>query len=920
MWIERIDFAGFGNLSGERLEFEPNKLNLIVEPNDFGKSTIADAIWATLFDFPPRNHSEQALIALRQAKRPNRAQTPFIVSLDIVLEERPLKIIRDFEDGSVQVFDRNRGNEDVTDQFMASNSESGEDIGLRLCGITRETFLSTFYTGQRRLQTNLIAGNLEILALLQTICESSAGARSANDALSVLSQALSQFPFKGNNEKLDALIRTLESHQVELKSRISSFDMQRANLHSDLSEASAAQKQIRSTGVNAKAQEHVDLCLLIAELDEQLIKVKGRSPRKRELQLELVNLSSAEEFPADTAIQVREFWSRRQIRLAEYQKIASDISPGRSQLQEEQAMLKERLPGCDKFSIEDFQNLDVLATTLQQTQTEVLDLGQRRKLEASRVMDQSSIDIDRVEQMRKSLYPLDTREVDSARTYDALINAAQTQIAECGRLINEARSLVDEIEAEKKNKKAVFFNASTHRKRESELAEIQIQQQTTLMDEMVAKVTNLRSRLRKLAQKAGLPDGAELLKHVQEYSTKSIAVRDIGALDQVLAGRETIFAKNKQDLQPYFNKAGQGELAITAESARALTNDVLRYSEGMRNIETRFASVKQALQNLEVIGNEVNDAEGLLESIFMRAHLSDPANLEASYAEFQEKLKAHERFKAITNELSTTGSDIHTPNLEEEARLDSQRSQAFAKMQDLVKRYPELADLPPPAQGGNVTTSDQESVGALESKLEQLRSGMVSFDQTYLDSVRELDGVEYDLTHLRQSRAAIELARDTLQRLANDSSYDWLDQLNGTMRKWATRLGLDYDAVEFGTDLRVTVRRKGQRGSSSHIMHQLSSSARQQVHLLSRLAVCDVLSQNIRLPIVVDEPLSEIDDDAFLKIMKFLFDEVVPDHQVIMFSSHRARYEWLMQNLTDDQKKLITICRKTSLRTDAVTS
>ncbi len=144
-----------------------------------------------------------------------------------------------------------------------------------------------------------------------------------------------------------------------------------------------------------------------------------------------------------------------------------------------------------------------------------------------------------------------------------------------------------------------------------------------------------------------------------------------------------------------------------------------------------------------------------------------------------------------------------------------------------------------------------------------------------------------------------------------------MDQLNGTQLKGATRLGLKDNAVEFGTDLRVTVRRKGQSGSSSHIMHQLSASARQQVHLLSRLAVCDVLSQNIRLPIVVDEPLSEIDDEAFLRMMKFLFDEVVPHHQVIMFSSHRARYEWLMQNLNADQKKLITVCRKTALRTDA---
>ncbi len=153
----------------------------------------------------------------------------------------------------------------------------------------------------------------------------------------------------------------------------------------------------------------------------------------------------------------------------------------------------------------------------------------------------------------------------------------------------------------------------------------------------------------------------------------------------------------------------------------------------------------------------------------MRAHLSDPANLEASYAEFQEKLKAHDRFKAVTKEIASIGSDVQAANPEEEARIEGQRNQAFAKMQELVKKHPEIADLPPPAPGEKLTTSDPTVARALEAKLEQLRNGMNSFDQTYLDSVRELDGVEYDLTHLRQSRAAIELARETLLRLAHES-------------------------------------------------------------------------------------------------------------------------------------------------------
>ncbi len=52
MWIERIELAGFGSVVGEQIDFASNKLNLLVEANEFGKSTMATAVWGALFDFP----------------------------------------------------------------------------------------------------------------------------------------------------------------------------------------------------------------------------------------------------------------------------------------------------------------------------------------------------------------------------------------------------------------------------------------------------------------------------------------------------------------------------------------------------------------------------------------------------------------------------------------------------------------------------------------------------------------------------------------------------------------------------------------------------------------------------------------------------------------------------------------------------
>jgi uncharacterized protein YhaN len=49
MWVERVELTGYGAIQGESVLFAQEKLNLMVEPNEYGKSTMATAIWSILF-------------------------------------------------------------------------------------------------------------------------------------------------------------------------------------------------------------------------------------------------------------------------------------------------------------------------------------------------------------------------------------------------------------------------------------------------------------------------------------------------------------------------------------------------------------------------------------------------------------------------------------------------------------------------------------------------------------------------------------------------------------------------------------------------------------------------------------------------------------------------------------------------------
>ncbi len=455
MWIERLDFAGFGNLSGEKIEFKNGKLNLIIEPSQFGKSTIADALWAIIFDFPRGQNFERTMFSLRELRRPAKPQSPYFACVDISTGSRLLKVIRDFNDGSVQVVDRQRNNNDVTADFF--NEQGIEEIGFRLAELSRELYQSTFFVGQHQLFENKLSGNEELLSIFQKSAESSS---SASIALPVLNEALNDFSYGGSKGKLDTIIRNLEARQNELKVRMAGFEGQRKDVSAQLllmkKIKQQQQKQHEHNVLDETVNEYFELCREAAELDERLTIARGSSlsdAPKRELQLEVLRLSHLQDFPVDMADQVETLWLKRQSRLDDYRKAEERLGPILGDFDEQMKSLQERLPGLQKFTNEDAQNLTVLANALHHVQNEISELTQRRQSEASRVRSVNSVDLERVEQMRKSLHPLEPREVDSARTYDALINAARTQIIDCHRLITESNAVLVEIEDEKKGKK-----------------------------------------------------------------------------------------------------------------------------------------------------------------------------------------------------------------------------------------------------------------------------------------------------------------------------------------------------------------------------------------------------------------------------------------------------------------------------------
>src|SRR4029434_8943896 len=165
-----------------------------------------------------------------------------------------------------------------------------------------------------------------------------------------------------------------------------------------------------------------------------------------------------------------------------------------------------------------------------------------------------------------------------------------------------------------------------------------------------------------------------------------------------------------------------------------------------------------------------------------------------------------------------------------------------------------------------------------------------------LEDVEELDE---DIDRIKRAKIALELARDTFKRLADETHVHWSARLNEIAKEMLNTLGTEYEELHFDSELKLTAVRRGHAEplQPAHIKGQLSGGTREQMHWLARMAVSRYLSHLDPLPIVLDEPFSESDDDRFIKIMRFLLDTMLQQHQIILFTCHEARQEWLLEHL-----------------------
>jgi energy-coupling factor transporter ATP-binding protein EcfA2 len=993
MWIERLEFIGFGNLTGQRIEFGRNKLSIVVQPNEYGKSTMTEAMWAMLFDYPEWNPANGG--ARPGYERKPLSGAAFKAVMDVATGDKEMRLIRNFADRQLKILDLTKdlgkANADITAEF--GEAVNTEQFGRNLTGLTRNLFRSCCILGQRELDRKPFAGDRVLASLLLNIADRGGTTFNVIDAIARLEDRLESFPFRGKTHDSQELIAVLETQREYLAENLKRLETERDSCDREVERLLELESRFQALNKKLAIDEYFQLCLELADVDSRLSRAQEKSGRIKELQGLIQAYAKYEHFPIERQKDIEELWISRQSRLSDLRRMESEVKTKSVETQIRDLEMRERSEGLEDFSIEDAQLLSNLARTFKEVTNDLQETRARREQEFERVM-RNGVDLNQLADVRVSLLSLEPKELDEAQAYQEWMDSLREQAADGERTLERARTTVKEILEQREGLVRVvqkifwpslvlaigflltflylmgiqhmalseapvtivllmyallfiaagisFFGSqrirAVYRINDETVARTEESRQSTTLQELGTKINGIDGKMEALARKAGLGSGTQLVRNMKAYAVSAMQLKELDMLDHMILSKEAHVAQLKQQLAEYFRRANRPVEEVSAEmpkEAMKLAEALNWYHDNRRRREgSNFMDHRES--EIRFLTDEVRHAESLLCDHFQRAGLTFSEVNEGYYA-WTEAIVAYRRWESNRNELQRLEQDTTTDLVPSELpriieRLEGKKNDLWMRIQELIINTPEIAAAPPPIgeemigeysrQISEVRAQVDELRREREEITVQLRASMKNYQDNYLKMLEELEAVERDLKHVKHQRTALLLARDTFLRLADENHTVWADKLNDITREMLKALGTEYEAIEFDADLSMSVRRKGQRDALNewHIQEQLSTGTREQLHWLARMAVVRFLSNNRPLPLVLDEPFSEFDDERFLKIMRFVINNIARHNQVIIFSCHQQRHEWLMDQLDPREREAVELCRLQPMKTDAASA
>jgi chromosome segregation protein len=359
----------------------------------------------------------------------------------------------------------------------------------------------------------------------------------------------------------------------------------------------------------------------------------------------------------------------------------------------------------------------------------------------------------------------------------------------------------------------------------------------------------------------------------------------------------TEIAELRQSLLPYDENTDLDGLEADIKACAALEADLSVRQSVIAETKRRIVSLTEKDNALQAKAMPLKAGlEYLLENGEPFAEVL--ADWHKYQTEKKKKLQHEKELAAVYGAYGVDGSD----KLQEQQLDAANRAGAiWLAMDELRKRHPGLPEM---GQGDTAVLEEQyrhlmESVAEMRGE-QQTLAGSIREQEFALARLEGQSAINIpaaqerlDFLRLRHSRlqreaAALQIAYSELSAAVSEYSKTYRIELAEKVSSYFRQItGASHRFVTVSETLQVEIREEG-RGVAPA---QLSQGARDQLYISLRLAIADLLSHDIRLPFIFDDPFVNWDNERIEQIRQLLA-KLSSQRQIILFTHNQAFSGW----------------------------
>ena len=940
MRILGLKADGFGSLKGE-VRFDPDRLNLVVDENERGKSTLLAAVTAALYGLDVDRRSHRVLTPVERW-RP-WAGGSYRLELELEHDGDRLTIRRDFDRGTVEVW--NSAGQEISERFRSDRDSW--PVGQHLFGLNVWEFEKCALVRQGELESVVPADEKgrrtsTLHARLESAADASTGDTNASEAVQVLQSATTAYncPELGSTMKVETAIQRLEARRTTLVGEVQELEREFEKLSAPFDQlVRLGEKEDRARAALAKVDSERRESLA-AEVRRKLADHDERRRELEELREEAANLASASKLPGNAEVELREAVAR----LEEAQRNLDQLEARRDEerAREREGLVAElsSLKAYEACKAEDADRLVAMASEIRRlaeqdshTRSTVFEL--RDSLAGQgHVPERLQFLSSRFKTLAEGKQKLLRGQFDMQLQY-------QTEVAELEKARTDSTETLREVDAMRNARRSpgwllmafglgatiagialltlklqlvvwisllacggavlgtgIWLLRTGARLRESdrEAALNRLSEAQRRLNQIRVQRTESEKSLNETSRALGYRDSIELIRDWNEYVRLNEESTPVTRAQESLVSLETRRKQVLQEASAVLARAGGG------------TPDPARLERVAAGIRLQIAA-RQRLEEMEKswgwVDEEKRSAEAAAAELKEKAHgILAAAGIEFDGArgwaehitELAGRTRGRSRYVTLVEELIPQAERRLLP----EKTLVELRSQLDLLMAERGKGAPggSPAAAAAPRTQAEIEVDTRQFREELDKAQRERADLRLRVEEAWREHhvehperIAELGRIDRALERARRFRQAIQIAHETIQQVAQETHRRWADYLNRRVAEILASMGTQISELRFGEDLDFSLKfRNGQPSARTRALLQLSTGSRDQLYLALRLAISEFLSRGVvPVPLLVDDAFATSDDERARIGMRLLLEHVSKQHQVIFVTCHRQR-------------------------------